>query len=164
MEFDTVLSWWLFPALPSPEESEYLEWEMGIYFYNKFSDNWNVGMPAKVSELISGNLWLLDWKMKEEQPSTEPHSCGRAQLTVLIVIKGCQNAPCLGSQSDPQMSSDAQFFKHQHCFSTMSLNPSLLLHVTPKKRENGTPWINHAKSVICLHHLVPVYLCYYICF
>lgn len=83
-----ILTWWHLPALPSSEKSEYLEWEDRIYFCNKFSDYWNVGMPAKVSALISRNLWLLAWKMKENQPSVEPHSCGWTQSNVLTVIKG----------------------------------------------------------------------------
>lgn len=100
MEFDTVLTQWHLPGLPSSEKSQYLEWEDKIYFYNKFSDYWNVGMPAKVSALISRNLWLLAWKMKEDQPSAEPHSCDWAQPSVLIVIKGNKCAQCLGSRSN----------------------------------------------------------------
>lgn len=133
MEFDTVLARWHFPALPSSEKSEYLEWEQGIYFYNKFSTYWNVGMPAKVSELISRNCWLLAWKMKEEQPSAEPQHCGWAQPMVFIVVEGCKCAQCLGSRSNSQMSSAAQFLNHQDWFSTMSLNPTLLPNVTPRK-------------------------------
>lgn len=152
------------PFLPSPEKSEYLEWEQGIYFYNKFSGNWNVGMPAKVSELISRNLWLLAWKMKEEQPSAEPHSCGWAQFILLIIIKGCQCAQCMGSQSNPQMSSDAQFLNH-HRFFHNKFESIPFTHCYPQKRENCTLWMlkimlgtSHTLSCSCVFVLLHLFL------
>lgn len=128
-----ILTWWHLPVFPSSEKSEYLEWEGRIYFYNKFSDYWNVGMPAKVSALISRNLWLLAWKMKEDQPSAEPHRCGWAQSSVLTIIKGNKCSQCLGTQSNPRMSSAAQFLNHQDCFFHSEFEYILFLNVTPRK-------------------------------
>lgn len=129
-----------------------------IYFYNKFSDYWNVGMPAKVSALISRNLWLLAWKMKEDQPSAEPHSCGWAQASVLTIIKGNKCAQCLGSQSNPRMSSAAQFLNHQYCFFTLSLNISFSSMLPQEKwKLYSLNAENHASNFTYLN-LVPMCL------
>lgn len=115
-------------------------------------------MPAKVSALISRNLWLLAWKMKEDQPSAEPHRCGWAQSSVLTIIKGNKCSQCLGTQSNPRMSSAAQFLNHQDCFFPQWVWIHPFPQCYPKKSENCTPWMLKIMSVTSHIFLVPVCL------
>ena len=170
MEFDTILSQYQIslsitqsPLLKAESKclelgGRILSWDQGIYIYNKFSDDCNVGAPAQVSELTSRKLWLLAWKRKgrsQVQNHRTRKKCegmtGPNPLSSFL-LKDTHVLPLPKYLSNPQTPSEAQFQSHhpnnqeflsfhKWCLALAWIT-FFLLNPTPRKEKGmNIPWV-----------------------